>query len=294
MSRPHRRHGLAGLAGLLTLAWLPAAPQEWTRRRLQILLAASVVVGLGLVAGAVVSVTALLRDDHAPEPSAARGFQGPIHVSSQDALAQAPLPQAGGLEDAQPGTLSTETTSRITLPTATRMGAAGVPTGFPHTPEGALAQLIAIDRTAIEPAQVARAQEVIAAWALPGGPTPHSWSGVEGVATLLSAAGYPASGAPEMQIRLEPAMGFIKGTVGEDFVVPCVDYVISSVITSAVVNSSAGGEVDRIAAADCQRMVWRRDRWVIGAGDEPAPAPSVWPGTQASIDAGYRWLEVPQ
>ena len=33
---------------------------------------------------------------------------------------------------------------------------------------------------------------------------------------------------------------------------------------------------------------------MIGAGEEPAPAPSLWPGSQASFDAGYQWLEVPQ
>ena len=41
-------------------------------------------------------------------------------------------------------------------------------------------------------------------------------------------------------------------------------------------------------------MVWQDDRWVIGPGEEPAPAPSLWPGSQASFDAGYQWLEVPQ
>ena len=33
---------------------------------------------------------------------------------------------------------------------------------------------------------------------------------------------------------------------------------------------------------------------VIGPGKEPAQAASVWPGSQASVDAGYQWLEVPQ
>ena len=54
----------------------------------------------------------------------------------------------------------------------------------------------------------------------------------------------------------------------------------------------------QVAAADCQRMVWQDDatggRWVIGPGEEPAEAPSLWPGTQASFDAGYQWLEVSQ
>ena len=80
-------------------------------------------------------------------------------------------------------------------------------------------------------------------------------------------------------------MGFIKGTVGDDFVVPCIDFIITATI--------AGGQPQQVAAADCQRMVWHEGRWMIGPGDEPAPAPSLWPGSQASFDAGYQWLEVP-
>ena len=36
------------------------------------------------------------------------------------------------------------------------------------------------------------------------------------------------------------------------------------------------------------------DREPPAPGEEPAEAPSLWPGTQASFDAGYQWLEVPQ
>jgi hypothetical protein len=40
-------------------------------------------------------------------------------------------------------------------------------------------------------------------------------------------------------------------------------------------------------------MLWSGDRWLIGPGREPAEAPSVWPGTNAAIDAGYRELQQP-
>jgi hypothetical protein len=272
------------MPGLPRLMRLPSAPQEWTRRKLQILLGVSVVVVVALFAGAAMSVAAMLRDDPPRSPTTA-GHHRPVTASNENDLAAATLPSAT-LEDAQPGPLSTQTAGTITLPGSREIGPVGVPTGYPHTPAGALAQLIAIDRAAIEPAQVGRAQEVISAWAAPGGPDAQSWSGVRAVATLLSSAGFPATGAPEMQIRLEPAMGFIKGTVGEDFVIPCVDFVIIAT------TSTGAGEVNRIAAADCQRMVWQGDRWVIGSGEEPAPAPSLWPGSQGSIDAGYQWLEV--
>jgi hypothetical protein len=131
---------------------------------------------------------------------------------------------------------------------------------------------------------------VITEWAAPGGPTTESWSGVQAVATLLESAGMSADGSGSITIGAEPKMGFIKGTVGEDFVIPCIDFIVTATTTA--------GQPQQVAAADCQRMVWQDDaeagRWVIGPGEEPAAAPSLWPGSQASFDAGYQWLEVPQ
>ena len=66
------------------------------------------------------------------------------------------------------------------------------------------------------------------------------------------------------------------------------------VVTATTSADGTAGQPQQVAAADCQRMTWRTDRWVIGPGEEPSPAPSVWPGSQASFDAGYQWLEVPQ
>jgi hypothetical protein len=100
-------------------------------------------------------------------------------------------------------------------------------------------------------------------------------------------------------------MGLIKGSVGDRFVVPCVDLVITvtttgpttpdttSTDTTGTDTRSTAAAVHRVAAADCQRMIWAGHRWIIGPGAEPAPAPSLWPGTQASLDAGYQWLEAP-
>lgn len=261
---------------------IASAPERWTRRKLQVLLGIAALIVCALVAGAAVSVAAMLRGDSPGSPPAA-GFDGPLRSSSEDELARASLP-AAALEDAQPGPVSSATTGTITLPTAHALGPVDVPTGYPHTPAGALAQLISIDRAAIEPAQVARAQEVIGGWAAPGGPSPESWSGVAAVAALLTSAGAPATGATDMRIRMEASMGFIKGTVGADFVVPCVDFVVTA--------STDRGSTE-VAVADCQRMVWSEGRWMIGPGAEPAPAPSLWPGSQASIDAGYQWLDVP-
>ena len=261
---------------------------EWTRLRLQILLGAGVAVVLALVIGGAWSVLSMFTGSNADD-TGATGGSGSAQ-SAQDLLANKKLATAP-VEAAQPGgDLSTGKTGTIEIPPPMEVGDVGVATGYPHTPQGALAQLAAIDSTALSSASVPVAQDVITKWAAPGGPTPETWSGVQGVATLLGSAGLSADAQNSITISVEPKMGFIKGTVGPDFVVPCLDLIITATLP--------GAQPQQVAAADCQRMVWQGDsnggRWVIGPGDEPAPAPSLWPGSQASFDAGYQWLEVPQ
>lgn len=253
---------------------------EWTRRRLQVLLGVGLAVVLALVVGGVWSIVSVLD-----QPSG-HGRAHPRASSTSDAkdrLAERRLP-AATLDDAKPGALSTKTTGTITLPAPSEQGPAGVLTGYPHTPQGALAQLAAIDRVALSSLSVAGAQEVVTAWAAPGGPTPESWSGVKAVAGFLSSAGVGADGSNDFALNVTPSMGFIKGSVGTDFVVPCLDMAVE------VTNVRSAAPVE-VATADCQRMVWAGSRWIIGPGAEPAEAPSLWPGTQASYDVGYQWLE---
>jgi hypothetical protein len=258
---------------------------EWTRRKLQVLLGAGMGVVLLLAAGVVWSVVTVLTGGSADGSAAGSG------QSAEDRLANKPLPTAP-LEAAQPGnnSLSSGQTGTLQIPPPMEVGSAGVATGFPHTPVGALAQLAAIDSAALSSASVPVAQDVLTWWAAPGGPTTESWSGVKAVAALLESAGMSSDASGSIRIGAEPKMGFIKGTVGEDFVIACIDFIVTATTTT--------GQPRQVAAADCQRMVWQVDagggRWVIGPGEEPAAAPSLWPGTQESFDAGYQWLEVPQ
>jgi hypothetical protein len=176
--------------------------------------------------------------------------------------------------------LSTRDPGFIALPQATTGGPVGVPAGFARTPAGALAQLAAIDTAALDSASVGGARAVIDHWAAAGGPTAATWSGVRAMADFLSAAGLSAGRAPDLALVATPLMGLVKATDGGDWVVACVDFEVDATLTRTA----------RVAVADCQRMVWAGSRWVIGPGAEPAPAPSIWPGTDASIDAGYKEL----
>jgi hypothetical protein len=280
---------MSRLSGRTLRAAVVNPQAEWTRRKLQVLLGVGVGVVLAMVAGVVWSVvnvlTAASTGDGAGDGAGADGSG----QSEQDQLANKPLP-AAQLEAAQPGSLSSGKTGTLRIPAPMQVGPAAVATGFPHTPEGALAQLAAIDTTALTSASVRVAQEVITAWAASGGPTSENWSGVKAVAALLESAGMSSDGAGSLTIGAEPKMGFLKGTVGEDFVIPCIDFIVTATTTT--------GQSQQVAAADCQRMLWEDNaaggRWVIGPGEEPAAAPSLWPGSQESFDAGYEWLEVPQ
>ena len=262
----------------------PRSPQ-WSRRRMRTLLGAAALTVVVLVVGVALTVTdAVTSRTEGSAPAGgtvgSRPTVTPTHRETEDALAARPMPvvaesasRPAPVSDRDPG-------APIVVPAATHLGPAGVPTGFPQTPEGALAQLAAIDQTALQSGSMDGARVVITAWSLPGGPTTTSWSGVQAMRTLLDAAGLSSGGSAQLAVVLTPLMGQIKGTVGPDFVVPCVDFELDVTLQQTA----------RGAVADCQRMAWETDRWLIGPGAEPATPPSVWPGTDMAIDVGYRDL----
>lgn len=282
---------------------------EWPRRKMIALL-----VGLGLGAivllcGLVLAALHAVRPNHQTSDrgypttagaaitaagehgSAASRAAGTSQrtIDARDALASRPMPSVD--EDAShPGPVSAAPTGpSITLPLAMATGPANVPTGFPRSPAGALAQLAAIDQVAIQSGSLDMARAVISGWAVPGGPTGNTWSGVQALVTLFNEAGLSGGGSPQLALALTPLMGQIKGSVGTDFVVPCVDFELDVTLQQTA----------RGATADCQRMVWQPDssapggkggRWEIGAGREPAAPPSVWPDTDLAIRVGYHDL----
>jgi hypothetical protein len=269
---------------------------EWSRQKMLALLIGTALTAVLLVVGVVLAVVyAVHPARHTAEQGATsttsttsttsdggtgKSGQAGTTVDPRDALADKPMPTVDEA-DSHPGPVSTnDPGTPITLPAATIAGPAQVPTGFPHTPQGAMAQLAAIDQTALESGTLAGAREVIAGWAMPGGPTTSSWSGVQAMAEFFHAAGLSGGGNNQLAIVATPLMGQLKGSVGTDFVVPCVDYEIDVTLQPT----------SRGAAADCQRMVWTGTRWMVGPGSEPAPAPSVWPDTDTAIGVGYRDL----
>jgi len=215
------------------------------------------------------------------------GGGGGSQLARRDGLAAAPMPSAAPAA-ALPSVLSTRDPGVIVLPAPSAKGPVGIPSGFPHTPEGALAQLAAVDVDVLGVTTLDHAREVIGSWAAPGGPSGQSWSAVKALAAFHSAAGLSGGASPGLAMRATPMMGLVKATDGTDWTVVCVDFELDATMATTA----------RIAVADCQRMTWQADpvpgvdggRWVIAAGAEPAQPPSIWPGTDAAVTAGYRNL----
>ena len=220
-----------------------------------------------------------------PSPSLTSSM-APVGASAQDpmalqekedALAAKPmlqlLPSA-----AQPQPLvSAIAGPPISLPKATVLTEL-VPTGFPRTPQGAVAQLAAIDEAALR--NLSRQQmHLVHGWAvMPGGVDQQDWNMSVGVNAGLAGAGLTDS-TSELQVSYTVTGAQVKGSLdGGDFVVACV----LGEIDGNYRNST------RFGAGDCQRMVWATGRWRIGPGQQPAFAPSAWPGSADSVRAGWR------
>ena len=163
--------------------------------------------------------------------------------------------------------------------------------------KGALAQLIAIDRAALESTVGSagpRGDRPVGR--CPAAPTPVLDRVARPEPVLLSAADQPATGTTTpAAARRRRRWAFSPGrpthptsapqdASGLDVKTPCVDLVLTL--------TTAGG-----LRAGRRRRLPAHDLACAAAGSsrpEPEPAPSLWPGTQAAIDAGYRWLEVPR
>ena len=155
-----------------------------------------------------------------------------------------------------------------------------MPTGFPKTPEGAIGQLAAIESTVLDAMSIAQANAVYGAWALPGGVGAAGWELTADVQAFLGSTG----GQARRWARAwspRPAAAQVKGVDGDGWVLACVLLDVRAVLVTD----------SRIGYGYCERMQWvggAGGRWMIAPGTPPARAPSTWPGTQLSIQAGWR------
>ena len=256
----------------------------WSRTRLLALLGGLVVtVVLTLVGGGLASwhatmgarPTVVTTEEPATAPVDARPSRDEIAAAAMASVD----PQAAFHPDP-----ATVTGGSIVVPQPTVLdGPAGVPSGFPHTYEGAVGQWAAIVQTVLESMSLPRTREINATWVRPGGPWFEQWTLTRNVTSFLTAA---RQGGDEKDlttvVSATPAAGLVKGGDGPDWTVVCVLLDVQAWIKTE----------SRMGYGLCSRMEWVDGRWQVAAGAEPAPAPSAWPGSNAAVAAGWlAWRE---
>lgn len=271
-----------------------ASAEAWERRRLLLVLVTVAAVGSLLLAGlgytvartvAPASPAGAAAVPTSVTPSATLQPAGAT-VADREGIAAAPMP-AVDPADARPpgsGTASAPTSaavSAIVVPSPTRTGPAGVATGFPHTAEGAVGQLAAIESSVLQTMSLAHAREVHRGWALPGAVAAADWALVADVQAFLDASQMGGEKDPATVVVATPASGLVKGFDGPDWVLGCVLMQVRATITTEA----------RMGYGHCDRLQWAKGRWMVAPGAEPALAPSTWPGSPASVRAGWRpWV----
>jgi len=215
-----------------------------------------------------------------PSPSTPPGGGASWDTTAEDAVASAPM-VTFSVEAAQPHTLSPRTAGpAIDLPPATvRTGA--VPQGFPHTPEGALAQLKALDETGMQGLDPAAFELAWQELASPDAPASGAVGLVRAARAARSTGGLDATGPVDgLTSTYQVDAGLIKGTADDgNFVVPCVLGELSVITTTSA---------RRVGLGDCQGMRWVQGRWRISPTALPTAASCAWPGTEEAVTAGYR------
>jgi hypothetical protein len=198
--------------------------------------------------------------------------------SRRDAIAAAPMATVADDAGTTPG-VAISLPPAISLPLASAVGASGVPTGFPHTPLGAAAQLAAIETRVLSAMSLPLAVQVYGEWALPGGVGATDWSQTRNVQSFLTHSKQSSNSLdPGTLVSVTTSAIQIKGTDGPDWLVAC----LLLDVRAALKNEA------RMGYGTCERMQWSADGWRIGPGTPPAAAPSTWPGSDASVKAGWQ------
>lgn len=270
----------------------------WSRNRLLAILASAGVVALFLVAGFGYAVFLAI---HSAVTGTSPGEQPTLtsqQMNSDTALGEehrdqiAAQPMLAVDADAmKPTTPTTHLAKSIEIPEATSTGPDDVPTGVPHTPQGAIGQLAAMSQTVLSSMSVSTAHHVYDDWAMPGGVGADEWQMTANVTSFLGAAGMGPNMSTGATVSAIPAGAQVKGTDGPDWTVACVLFEVDATISS---QSSIG-------YGTCERMQWNPDssseaggRWMIAPGTPPMPAPNTWPGSALALKAGWlTWSTAP-
>lgn len=204
-------------------------------------------------------------------------------LAEENALAARPMVDLPA-QAAQPQPMTTAVAGPpIDVPEPAVTTGRWIPSGFPHSPEGALGALKALDETALvagDPQVYARAYRELSQ---PGAPEAGSTGLYSLLVSFRSRAGLPATGSvAELDVDYRVTHGQVKGVTADS------EYAVVCVLGEFSVRYR--GQFATAGVGDCQAMRWTGAEWRIASGAVAAPAPSAWPGSADAIKAGYREL----
>lgn len=260
--------------------------QPWSLEKLRVVMGVVTVVAVLLIGGLLFWIVRAVTGTDAPVEST-RSAPTQVHgQQARDRIAAEPMLQVDPI-DAREGKVSASPAATMTIPAATKVGPAQVPTGFPQTPEGAVGQLAAIARVVTEGMSIPQATAVHWEWAMPRAPSATQWRLTENVRVFLESAGVSGQDAgTSATMTATPVAAQIKGHDGDEWVLACVLFDVTAVVAQEA----------KTGWGHCERMQWdkRSSTWKIAPGQQPATAPSTWPGTTKAIEAGWRTWVAPE
>ena len=239
----------------------------WSREQLRLLLGGLTVAALVILAGLGLALRAALLPT---DPTTRTGPAGSTPTATGTGTVAGPV--AG-----DPSGSGTAVPLRWGWPTVLR-GPGGVASGFDHTPEGAVAQLAALDEFVLTAMRPQLARDTYRVWALPGSPDAEAWvltRHVDSFTTALARAGY---GQAHVVVQVRPVAGQVTASDGPDQVVACVLLDVRVTVKTEA----------RLGYGHCERLQWADGRWQIGPGLPPTQPAPVAPGSPAAAAAGWR------
>lgn len=242
-----------------------------------------------IAAGAAGVITARQADrspaEPTPGPTPAERTDIPGQGQHQDEIELASKPMLRlPPRAAQPQPLShTQPDPPITLPHSKTRTGQRIPSDYPPTAAGALAQLVVLTEEGLRhgtPEDYAHAYRDAAQPGAVDGD--RSGLAVKLRALYQAAELDPRNPSEQFGMAFRATHGLIKGAAsGGRYVVACVLGELTIDHRGHVVSAGLG---------DCQAMRRVRHRWGISSGVPAAPAPSAWPGSDDCVAAGYREL----
>lgn len=262
--------------------------EMWGRGRLLAILASALGAGLVLLLGLGLFIWQVLQDDTTETDGRQEPVTSPVAVEEftladggparREQIAGAAMLAPQDPRAFRGGPVAPTVLPPLVIPPAATTGPVEVPTGYPSTAEGALAQLAAIDVAVTQGMSVPATHEIYQAWST-GEADPARWVMTGNVTDFLTAAGQ--SGQQKevgLVVTAAPAAGQVKGIDGDDWVLACVLLELHASLVQEA----------RAAYGHCEAMTWAGDRWLIDTTHQVAAAPSTWPGTELAAQAGWR------